>query len=264
MNIVLLYYSGAGNTKYIAQKMLTKLNERFHYVELSRITHKPLTKMDYEIDLFIVAFPIMNFEAPRLVTETIQQLQAMDKPIAYLCTKAFMSAEAIAKLSTISTQHGLRTVAKLDLYMPSSDGLAFLAKKGSKLEKVFKGFHSRNIGLKLDRFIKKSERNRQIKVYKKWYSYLSFLIPKKTKRTIDEQFTKFIPRFHVLNDSCVQCMLCVHNCPEENIRFEEGEIKFGSNCDMCLKCLHHCPVDAIQIGNLTTGKSRYNKVEVPI
>lgn len=263
MNIVLLYYSGAGNTKYIAQSILTKLTERSHHVDISRITNKPFETPNYEIDLYIVGFPILNMEAPRLVTETIQHLEAKDKPIAYFCTKAFMSSEAILELSNVGTQRGLRTVAKLDLYMPATDGLAFIAKKGSKMETLLKSFHSRNIGKKLDRFIIKAEKNRQIKITKKWYSYLSFLIPQKTKKSVHEQFTKHIPEFHVQSDICVECMICIHNCPEKNIRFEDG-IKFGDNCDMCLKCLHNCPVDAIQIGEMTKGKARYNKVEVPI
>lgn len=263
MNIVLLYYSGAGNTKYIAQSILTKLNKRAHHVNISRITNRPFVTPNYEVDLYMIGFPVLNMEAPRLVTETVRQLIAKDKPIAYFCTKAFMSSDAIMELSDISIQNGLRTVAKLDLYMPASDALAFLATKGSKTERLLKGFHSRKIGKKLDQFIIRAEKNRQIRISKKWYSYLSFLIPKKTKKSVHEQFTKHIPEFYVENDICVECMLCVHNCPEENIRFENG-IQFGTNCDMCLKCLHHCPVDAIQVGDLTKGKARYNKVEVPI
>lgn len=263
MNIVLLYYSGAGNTKYIALNIFKRLNKRGHHVDISRITNAPLEIPNKEIDLFIVGFPVMNMEAPRLVEETIKHLNAKDKPIAYFCTKAIFSSEAIHHLSEMSTQRELRTVAKLDLYMPATDALAFIAKKGSKTEKALKFFHSRNIGKKLNHFIKKAERGKRITISKKWYTYLSFLIPQKSKESINNQFTKYIPDFYVQNESCVQCMLCVHNCPEKNITFED-KIKFGTNCDMCLKCLHHCPTDAIQIGNMTIGKARYNEVKVPI
>ena len=72
-----------------------------------------------------------------------------------------------------------------------------------------------------------------------------------------------MPNFYCIDDIYTRCMICVKNCPRENIQFDNG-IKFGSNCDVCLKCVHHCPVEAIQVGDATKGKARYNKVEINI
>ena len=53
---------------------------------------------------------------------------------------------------------------------------------------------------------------------------------------------------------CVQCMRCVRECSENNIRFEKGKIRFGHRCDMCMRCSFFCPTDAIKIGFLQGWK----------
>jgi len=263
MNIALLYYSGAGNTKFIAQNIYKKLKEKSYDVKLLNITNKPIQELNHDIDLFIVGFPVYDLVAPKLVKDLVQNLEAQNKPIAYFCTKAFMSVDAIMELSEISTNRGLSTVATLDLFMPGTDLLAFAAKKNSGTEKMLKFFHSRNIGSKIDKFISRIEKNKKVSISRKWYSYLSFLLPKKSKEAFHAQYSKSIPDFYADNDICAECMLCVKNCPLGNISFTDG-IKFGLNCDMCLKCLHHCPVEAIQVGEATKGKARYNKVEINV
>ena len=263
MKIALLYYSGAGNTKFIAKNIYKKLKNKSYEIEMFRISSKIIDISKQNIDLYIVGFPVYDVSAPKLVTDFIQNLKTESKPIAYFCTKALLSADSILELSEISTGKGLRTIATLDLFMPATDMLALFAKKNSKTENILKYLHSRNIKVKLDKFITRIEKGKELNISKKWYSYLAFLIPNKTKKAFHDQYTKYIPEFQSLNDICIECMLCVKNCPRENIIFKNG-IKFGLNCDMCLNCFHHCPVEAINIGNRTNGTVRYNKVKIKI
>ena len=262
MNIALLYYSGAGNTKFIAKNIFRKLKDKSHNVEMLEITSKPI-KLSEQIDTYIVGFPVYDLSAPKLVKNLILNLDAENKSIAFFCTKAFLSADSIKELSDISKSKGLTTVSKLDLFMPGTDALAFFAKQNSRTERILKLFHSRKIGKKIDKFISKIEKGKKRIISKKWYSYLSFLIPAKSKEAFHNQYSKQIPDFHALNDVCTKCMLCVKKCPLRNIKFEDG-IKFGLNCDMCLKCLHHCPVQAINVGDKTNGTVRYKKVEIKL
>lgn len=263
MNIALLYYSGAGNTKFIAHHICRKLEEKSYMVDMMNITNKSLSNSVKKFDLYIIGFPVYALVAPELVKETVRKLQASNKPVAFFCTKAFMSVNAIKELSSISNSLGFSTVATLDLFMPGTDLMAFAATKNSRAEKIIKSLHSRKIGEKIDKFIAKIEKNKEIYLRDKWYTNLSFLIPNKTKVSFYAQYSKQIPDFHCIDNLCITCMICVNTCPRENISFAEG-IKFGSNCDVCLKCLHHCPAEAIQVGSATKGKSRYNKVEIKI
>ncbi len=47
---------------------------------------------------------------------------------------------------------------------------------------------------------------------------------------------------------CTLCRRCVSMCPVNNIRLENGKIKFAGQCAMCMRCAMFCPRDAINPG----------------
>jgi NAD-dependent dihydropyrimidine dehydrogenase PreA subunit len=48
-----------------------------------------------------------------------------------------------------------------------------------------------------------------------------------------------------VSDACIDCGICVDNCPTANIRRERGKITFGYNCVFCMRCIYACPQQAI-------------------
>lgn len=65
-------------------------------------------------------------------------------------------------------------------------------------------------------------------------------------------------RFTADKDVCTSCGLCVKVCPMKNISLgEDGLPRWKGNCAMCLGCIHHCPVRAIQYGDITRKRGRY-------
>jgi len=261
MKVAIFYYSGAGNTKFIAKKLKHQLEQKNYDVAMTRITQKTSVNFTQDADSYIIGFPVYDLAAPKLVTDLVTNLKAEQKPISYFCTKAFMSANSIKELHEISKTKSFKTVSTLDLFMPATDALALFAKVDSLTEKMLKSFHSKHLDKKVASFIKRMEKGKERHILKKWYTDLAFLIPKKTKQAFHDQYTKYIPEFYSKADVCIQCMLCVKGCPRENIYFED-QIKFGLNCDMCLACLHHCPVDSIQLGDFTKGTVRLRKIEI--
>ena len=258
MKISLFYYSGAGNTKFIAKKISTVLKSNSCSVSMTRVMKNSVVDIEEESDLYIVGFPIYDLTTPSLVKDLLETLKKKNKPIAFFCTKAFASADSIKELSDIQ---GFQTVGVMELYMPATDALLIFAKKDSSTEKIVKYFHSRNIDKKVSHFVKTLLKHQEVKVAKKWYVNLSFLIPQNFKDKFHAQYSKYVPDFYSQPDICIECMKCVKECPRENIIFDEN-IKFGLDCDMCLHCVHHCPTDSIQIGSLTQGNVRYTKVQL--
>ncbi len=259
MNISLYYYSGAGNTKFIAKKIANNLKKN-HKVNFIKITETSIRNVKIG-DMYIIGFPVYDLTSPQLVKDLIANIQDENKPISYFCTKAFVSANSIEELSELGKKKNLQTTSTLELYMPATDILAFFAKANSLSEKIIKFFHSRNIDKKIDKFILNIFKNKTINVTQKWYTYLSFLIPQKTKNDFHAQYTKYVPEFYSQTDICIKCMKCVKECPRDNIRFDEY-IKFDLNCDMCLHCVYHCPTQSIQIGDYTQNNVRYKKIDL--
>lgn len=71
-----------------------------------------------------------------------------------------------------------------------------------------------------------------------------------------------------VDSSCIHCGLCAKNCPSHAIEMKDGKPFWKlPKCDICLRCLHHCPVEAINYGDSTRNRLRYNydsSVETPI
>ena len=64
--------------------------------------------------------------------------------------------------------------------------------------------------------------------------------------------------FH-LNDRCVECRICEEVCPEQIIKvYHRKPVWDEEKCTMCMCCLNLCPKTAIEYGEHTTGRARYN------
>lgn len=58
-------------------------------------------------------------------------------------------------------------------------------------------------------------------------------------------------------DACVGCGRCASVCPCGNIGMKEGRPVWGEDCTSCLRCYHSCPERAVAYGSFTRGKGQY-------
>lgn len=65
-----------------------------------------------------------------------------------------------------------------------------------------------------------------------------------------------------VNGECIGCGQCAELCPVGNIDFNGGYPNFGTECIGCLSCLQFCPQQAINVGNATVKRERYNNPNV--
>ncbi len=59
-------------------------------------------------------------------------------------------------------------------------------------------------------------------------------------------------------DACIGCGKCTEACPLNNIHLEKGRPVWGSNCTHCMACICDCPSEAIEYGKKSQGKRRYH------
>ncbi len=67
------------------------------------------------------------------------------------------------------------------------------------------------------------------------------------------------------HDQCIQCGLCVAQCPFSAMSMENGKVETNAACKMCRICVKNCPVNAITIEEEKTveiDKSEWNDILV--
>jgi ferredoxin len=60
-----------------------------------------------------------------------------------------------------------------------------------------------------------------------------------------------------VSDHCTSCGVCEQVCPVQNLKLEEGQPTWQGQCQECMACLQWCPVEAIEVGWITKGRTRY-------
>ena len=266
MKLLILYFSGTGNTEYIARYIEKKLYNNSQIMDISLLTIENCSPEELkEYDIICFGFPVFELNSPEIVKTFLANLSPIqNKGVFIFCTMGLWGGNAIRKIYKPFQKKGYYFLGSQSVVMPGTDDLAMLDKKSKYVKKALEKDY--NYFPKLDKFT-----TRIIDIAKRMsigekIEELSIKPPFKIAATI------IGPPFHLLylimvnfmkkkfyaTKDCTFCELCVKNCPVQNISIVDKEIIFGDQCIVCLRCIHQCPAEAIQIGKLTLGKFRWH------
>lgn len=230
----ILYFSGTGNSLYIAKKVKESLGGDVLYV--------PNYKGDgSEFERLIIVTPIYSYGMPRHVYELLPRLDKT-KELIVIQNYGGMVGGADYLMLKYCKKCGLNIKAIYVLKMPENFTVTFTVPK----------FYIKSTLKKADAAIEKVILN-----IKKGIMPL----PKK-KKTKEKKYLTNMSNWHIIgnrfcaSEDCVKCGKCVKLCPVGNITLKNGKIEFGDKCIACLGCYHRCPRKAIRYLN-KKKKDRY-------
>lgn len=246
LKTAIIYFSGTGNTEYIARYIKEKLDD----VQL--LNMEMIQVDDFNCyDRLILGFPVYACSLPKNVKQVLKTFPKGNKDVYLYSTKGFYSGISLNIASQILKKKGYSINGQLSIIMPGSDGLAIMKKDSKTLKKMIsKDFEHLN---NVDEWIKKIKNKKKQRTF---INPLNFMISYLVKG-IYILFEKKMKVKLYADSSCTQCHLCEKNCPMSNIIVTETNIVFNNDCILCMRCLHQCPNEAIQIGKITKGKYRY-------
>ena len=124
MKISIRYYSGAGNTKYIAKKIAKSFRKNAHYVSNEKISEESNTNgVGEKFDVLGIGFPIYFREAPELVCDLLKRVEGRNRPIFFFTTKGLYSGNAIRNIIDYSIDRNFNPVGSIEFFMPGTDFL---------------------------------------------------------------------------------------------------------------------------------------------
>lgn len=253
MTTRLYYYTGTGNSLWMARQLARRLDGETELVSLGTDYEMP----DITCDRVGIVFPVHIWGLPRRVVEFVDKLTAHQTAYMFaLAVNAGQVAATLLQLKKLLATKGMILNAGFDLAMPSNYIIWNGAQPKEKQTALFE-----TAAQKLD-LIAEIVNRREVGPIEKgpWWQNLFFSIANQLSGShvpaMDKDFR--------IDTNCNGCGLCAKVCPAVNIRMEDGHPVWLHRCEQCLACLQWCPQEAIQYGNKTAGKKRYHHPEVSI
>ena len=263
MRLLFLYFSGTGNTDYVAHYLAQRLDQSQVEVELRSIEWQPPEKVT-DFDLLAFGFPVYAADSPEFVRAYLEQLPSGANRGAFVfCTKGAYAASAVRLNLQRLAMRGYVPLCGGDVIMPGTDGLSMISKNSwmarKALQKDYDQLEDAN------RLIEQMGGVLSELVDGRPIETLRMPLPPKPKMAPSDRLWAVLygmtenwsrSRLHA-DEQCEGCGLCARICPVDNVAVRDGHAQFKDHCVLCLRCLHACPQEAIQIGKLTAGKFRW-------
>ena len=241
MKGLLFYFSGTGNTKWIADKIQNKLNELgniIHKINIENIDEDILNKIN-NYDFIIIGTPIYAEMGPKLIQDFVKNIPKAKEKIKCILysTQGGNTGCETENMNKILSNKGYDVVIKVNIKMINNYYFS-VGKKPSKfqIENILTDAEKK-VDLIVNKFLK-GER------YLENISKTRLCFGKVAAKGFNKLLPKLSNNFKV-TEHCIKCGMCVRNCPKGNIVFENGGVVFHSNCILCLRCIYMCPSNAI-------------------
>ena len=249
--IKIIYYTGTGGSKLIAELIKYKLMGKGYEVLLEKVSYK--NEINKELwDLMIVIFPLHGANAPEIVYKWIKNLpKGNNNKSAVISVSA--GGEVIinraGRLSIIKLleKQDYEVIYENSLIMPSNFLIPTPEHLAKELLKI--------LPKKIDLIIDDLNNNKRIRIKP---PIIDKCIPKVFE--IEKIGVKILGRTIKANDNCNGCGLCEKICSCGNIVINNNKPQFNFKCNFCMACLYDYPNKALctNIFKIVLLKNGYN------
>ena len=234
---MIYYFSGTGNSKYVAQRLAETLNETIYDMAMTCDKHTDAESLGF-------VMPVYYWGIPNIVLDFLKDFRIDGKPYIYLVFTCGGSTGAAGKMFEKAV--GRKCNAQFSVIMPDTWTPMFDVSDKAKMEAILNAAEP-----KIDEIISKvkvkatGNFNRH-----KGFTPLTPLVYPSYKRQTTLNFT--------VSEDCISCGLCEKQCPSGIIKLENGKpVWTDHKCAFCLGCLHRCPKFAIQFGGKTKKHGQF-------
>lgn len=242
---MLFYFSGTGNSRYIAECIGGILDE-------APADIKPLlqTQDTYKSETpFVFVTPTYAWRLPRLVASWMQKQKFCGNANAYfVMTCGSEIGNAQKSLQALCAECGLQYCGVYPVVMPENYIAMFSAPTVAQAQKILAA--AAPAPAEAAAYIVQNKPFPQRRV-----TPLDRLYSGPVNPLFYRLFVKAKPFY--ATDACIACGKCVQACPLGNIRLQAGKPVWGDTCTHCMACIAYCPKTAVEYGRKSAGKPRY-------
>ena len=243
---MIIYFTGTGNSRYLAQLLGKKLNdEAVDAAKLIREDEHPAFSSEVP---YIFVGPAYAWRLPRVFEEWIRGCSFAGDKRAYFvvnCGSSILGAGAYAE--KLCNDTGLAYMGIAEVVMPENyiamfsapderQALEIIAKAAAQMDALAETVRKEGA------FVQKTPPLKHLGSALLNFGFYRFTISAK--------------KFYA-TDACVACGRCVEHCMLRNISLKDGKPVWGETCTHCMACICKCPTAAIEYGRHSRGLRRY-------
>lgn len=245
---MVLYFSGTGNSRFIARKIaerldetLVNLNDRIKRQDFSPIVEK---------ERLIFVSPTYAWRIPRVMEDWIRRVPFTGgKDCWFVMDCGSEIGNADKYLRRLCAQKGLRYHGVAQVVMPENYVAMFpvpdQAQARQIIEKAQPAIEQVIQRLSAGQDFPRPRRNGYDRLMSSIANPLFYRFAVKAKA------------FRA-DSRCTGCGQCARLCPLNNIQLQNGKPVWGSHCTHCMACICLCPSQAVEYGQKSVGKPRYH------
>ncbi|MFC1570629.1 pyridoxal-phosphate dependent enzyme [Candidatus Omnitrophota bacterium] len=267
--VLIVYYSGSGGTRILAEEMQKRLKKRFKQVDITDAEYGvPHNMAEYNIPIFF--FPCFYLKPPKPMMDFVDAMERFDTPrqgYAFVTMAAFtMNTMRIfvnklleKNIYTGDFAHFRAPATDCSIILFPSNWIKFIHKYMVPHSLVYG--YEQGIRAKMDRLAEKIAKDGGKKKLKlkipplKWYTPIMAPIQKYVfDGTTAENFPLYKDKTKC--KGLKECGMCINGCVQKAWTSDKDK-KYGEfhpdRCRYCLRCIHHCPHNTI----LASGKEEF-------
>ena len=238
MKIAIHYFSGCGNTQWVAVQTKNQLTAAGHEIVLMQDADLafPTQMPESDLDLFIA--PVYFGGLPANVSAYYKRLPIVGNRKAIFwsvcgATQGMTNWQA----KTLLTDRGYEVIATDKLIMP--DTFLFLALSQQTQEQRMQVLKTaqQKITQNLEVLTKLPDQKKDNPVVLVLFGIFYFLY---------YVFIRHVLGLMMVSSSkCIHCGKCAENCPVHCIQMKDGKPTWHTGCVNCFRCVNNCPAQAI-------------------
>ncbi len=245
---MILYFSGTGNSAYVANEIGKSLSDNVLNLH-QKIADSDFSPLHSETPWVIVA-PVYAWRIPRIVSDWLLRTKLTGSPQVYFvitCAEDVGNAECFVK--KLCTEKQMEFMGCTSIIMPTNNIAMFQTPTQTEAKMI--------IAAAQPSICASCE---VIRTGKKMSPVNSPLTGRIKSRIVNPVFYSMFVRTKKFctTEKCITCGKCVRVCPLNNIQLIDGKPAWGKNCTHCMACINYCPTTAIEYGKQTKDRPRYH------
>lgn len=255
MKVLIIYFSGTGNTYKIAQKYADCFRELGQDAELvsadgiangKTLPQEVSTRLE-SADLVGFGYPVHAFNAPAIMLKVAKLIRKQNSEKRAFIFNTSGEPLKLNNISSIKLVHLLKR-RKFTVFSEYHYCMPYNIIFRHADEMAYRMWNTAEQLIPLDvKDILDNKPHRLKRVF--CGGFVAWVM------RCEQWGVRLNGRAYKVGNECAHCNKCVQICPTQNITVNKnGKLKFGGKCLMCMRCAQLCPRNTIKTGLFNSWK----------